>query len=145
MRLAAELYLQLKILEEMKIKEAWAIELKNGVYGGLEPIIDPFDKNIVYLSDGWGSAFPSIKLRQLSFSDGKELNSVSIKNIVRCLYFNSDGRNMFAVSDNKIFQIDRINLSIIKKFDKGIPRYSDYISSNNKDSLLLMNYNSDYL
>lgn len=135
----------IKILEEMKIKEAWTIELKNGAYGGLKPIIDPFDKNRFYLSDGWGSAFPSIKLRQLSFSDGKELNSVSIKNIVRCLYFNSDGRNMFAVSDNKIFQIDRINLSIIKKFDKGIQRYSDYISSNNKDSLLLMNYNSDYL
>lgn len=32
----------------MKIKEAWAIELKNGVYGGLEPIIDPFDKNNPY-------------------------------------------------------------------------------------------------
>ena len=68
----------------MKIKEAWTIELKNGVYGGLKPIIDPFDKNRFYLSDGWGSAFPSIKLRQLFFSDGKELNSVSIKNIVRC-------------------------------------------------------------
>lgn len=63
----------------MKIKEAWTIELKNGVYGGLKPIIDPFDKNRFYLSDGWGSAFPSIKLRQLFFSDGKELNSVSIK------------------------------------------------------------------
>ena len=69
----------IKILEEMKIKEAWTIELKNGAYGGLKPIIDPFDKNRFYLSDGWGSAFPSIKLRQLSFSDGKELNSVSIK------------------------------------------------------------------
>lgn len=129
----------------MKIKELWTIELKNGVYGGLEPVIDPFDKNRFYLSDGWGSAFPSIKLRQFSFSDGKELNSVYIKNIVRCLHFNSDERNMFAVSDNKIFQIDRINFSIIKKFDKGIQRYSDYISSNNKDSLLLMNCNSDYL
>ena len=53
----------------MKIKEAWTVELKNGVYGGLKPIIDPFDKNRFYLSDGWGSAFPSIKLRQLSFSD----------------------------------------------------------------------------
>lgn len=28
----------------MKIKEAWTIELKNGAYGGLKPIIDPFDK-----------------------------------------------------------------------------------------------------
>jgi len=25
----------------MKIKEAWTIELKNGAYGGLKPIIDP--------------------------------------------------------------------------------------------------------
>lgn len=30
----------------MKIKEAWTIELKNGAYGGLKPIIDPLIKKL---------------------------------------------------------------------------------------------------
>ncbi|SOD18919.1 hypothetical protein [Pedobacter xixiisoli] len=129
----------------MKPKETWATELKNGIFGGLTPMIDPFDKTKFYISDGWGSSYPSMKLRQLSFEDGKELKTASIKNSVRCLYFNPDKRNIFAVTDNKIFLINKIDFSIIKKFEKGIQKYSDYISSNDKDTLLLMNYNADFL
>lgn len=129
----------------MKPKEIWTTALTNGILGGLTPINDPFDKTKFYISDGFGSAYPSMKIRQLSFEDGKELNTVSIKNSVRCLYFNPDGENVFAVSDNKIFQINRTDFSIIKKFDKGIQKYSDFISSNDKDTLLLMNRNADFL
>ena len=129
----------------MKPKEIWTTELKNGIFGGLTPISDPFDKTKFYISDGAGSAYPSMKLRQLSFENGKEQNAVSIKNTVRCLYFNPDKKNMFAISDNKIFQINRTDFSIIKKFEKGIQKYSDYISSNDKDTLLLMNSVMSYL
>lgn len=41
----------------MKLKEIWTTELKNGIFGGLIPLQDPFDKTKFYLSDGWGSAF----------------------------------------------------------------------------------------
>jgi len=129
----------------MKPTEIWITELKNGIFGSLTPIIDPFDNTKFYISDGWGSSYPSMKLRQLSFDNGKELKAVSIKNSVRCLYFNSDKTNIFAVSDNKIFQINRTDFSIIKKFEKGIQKYSDYISSNDKDILLVMNFNADFL
>ena len=129
----------------MKPKKNWTTELKNGIYGGLTPINDPFDKTKFYISDGWGSAYPSMKLRQFSLENGKELNAVSIKNTVRCLYFNPDKKNIFAVSDNKIFQINKTDFSIIKKFEKGIQKYSDFISSNDKDTLLLMNVHSDFL
>ncbi|WP_121965551.1 hypothetical protein [Myroides sp. N17-2] len=129
----------------MKPIEIWTSELKNGIYGGLKPIIDPFDNTKFYISDGWGSSYPSMKLRQLSLENGKELNTISIKNSVRCLYFNPDKSNIFAVSDNKIFQINRKDFSVIKKFEKGIQKYSDYISSNDKDTLLLMNYNANFL
>ncbi|GAA6768186.1 hypothetical protein AAFH68_41390 [Flavobacterium sp. CGRL1] len=121
----------------MKIKEIWTTELKNGIFGGLIPLQDPFDKTKFYLSDGWGSAFPSMKLRKLSFENGKELNTALIRNSVRCLYFNPDKQNIFAVSDNKIFQINRTDLTTIKKFEKGIQKYSNFISSNDTDSLLL--------
>ena len=129
----------------MKQQAAWTIELKNGIFAGLTPVSDPFDKTKFYISDGWGSAYPSMKLRQLSFEDGKEQNAAAIKNSVRCLYFNPDRETIFAVSDSKIFQINRADFSIIKKFEKGIQKYSDFISSNNKDTLLLMNLYSDFL
>lgn len=129
----------------IKPKEIWTTELKNGIFGGLTPTIDPFDDTKFYISDGWGSSYPSMKLRQLSFEGGKELNTVSIKNSVRSMYFNPDEKNIFAVSDKVIFQIDKTDFSIIKKFDKGIQKYSDFISSNDKDTLLLMNFNADFL
>jgi len=74
----------------MKFKTLWTSELKNGIYGGLIPTEDPFDETKFYLSDGFGSSYPSMKLRQFSFENGEELNSCSIKNSVRCLYFNPD-------------------------------------------------------
>jgi hypothetical protein len=129
----------------MKFKTLWTSELKNGIYGGLIPTEDPFDETKFYFSDGFGSSYSLMKLRQFSFENGEELNSCSIKNSVRCLYFNPDKKNIFAVSDSKIFQINRTDLSIIKKFEKGIQKYSDYVSSNDKDSLLIMNFNSDFL
>lgn len=129
----------------MNPKKIWTTELKNGISGGIMPIKDPFDKTKFYISDGVGSSYPSMKLRQLSLENGKELNAVSIKNSVRCLYFNPDGKNIFAISDSKIFQINRTDFSIIKKFEKGIQKYSDFISSNDKDTLLLMNFNADFL
>lgn len=132
-------------LNTMNPTEIWTTELKNGILGGLTPTEDPFDETKFYISDGWGSAYPSMKLRQLSFEDGKEIHAVSIKNSVRCIYFNPDEKNMFAVSDNKIFQINKADFSIIKKFEKGIQKYSDFVASNDKDTLLLMNLNGDFL
>lgn len=129
----------------MKLTEIWTRELLNGIFGGLTPVSDPFDNTTFYISDGWGSAYPSMKLRHLSFENGKELHAVSIKNSVRSLYFNPDERNMFATSDNKIFHIDRKEFSIINKFDKGIQKFSDFIASNDTDTLLLMNRSSDFL
>jgi hypothetical protein len=129
----------------MKPTKIWTTELTNGIFGGLTPIIDPFDKSKFYISDGLGASYPSMKLRLLSFENGSELNAVSIKNSVRCIYFNSDKETIFAVSDNKLFQINRSDFSIRNKFDKGIQKYGDFISSNDKDTLLIMNFNTNFL
>ncbi|EHQ42913.1 YncE family protein [Myroides odoratus] len=129
----------------MKPIQTWTVGLKNNLFGGLMPILDPFDSTKFYISDGWGSSFTSMKLRQLSLEDGKEVKSIAIKNTVRCLYFHPDGINLFVVSDRKIFQVNRTDFTLIKKYEKGIARYSDYISSNDEDMLFLMNWNSDFL
>lgn len=129
----------------MNIKEHWRITLKNAVFGSIKPEIDPFDDTHFYISDGWGSSFPSMKLRKLTLETGDEVNSISIKNSVRCLYWNENQKDLFAVSDNTIFQIDRTRFTIEKKLKKGVPKYSDYINSDDKNILLMMNFSSSVL
>lgn len=129
----------------MNITEHWRILLKNSIFGGVAPKIDPFDDTHFYISDGWGSSFPSMKLRKLALETGKEINTVSIKNSVRCLYGHENQKDLFAVSDNAVFQIDRTNFIVKKKLTKGVPKYSDYVSSDDKDTLLLMNFSSAFL
>lgn len=124
----------------MVISKVWTSKIKNGIFGGLFPIIDPFEKDWVYVGDGWGSAFSSMKLRKFSLSSGQEIQSVYIKNNVRCLTFNNNQTDLFAVTNNKIIQLNRNTLEIIKKFEKGIQKFNDYIVSNDRDSLLLMNH-----
>jgi hypothetical protein len=125
----------------LKTNILWKTELKNGVFGKLTPpLADPFNPDHFYISDGWGSMFASIRSHKLSFTTGKEIANVLIRNSVRCMYFTTDGQYIFAITDNKIYQLSRETLEIVKKYEKGIPKYSDYVTSNDQDTLILMNH-----
>ena len=127
----------------LKTDILWKTELKNGIYGGLTPpLADPFNPDHFYIGDGWGSKYASMRLHKLSFSTGKEVANVLIRNSVRCMYFSADGQYIFAITDNKIFQLSRETLAVVKKHEKGIPKFSDYVASNDQDTLILMNFNS---
>ena len=102
----------------------------------------PFYPDHFYVADGWGSKYASMRLHKLSFSTGKEVANVLIRNSVRCMYFRADGQYLFAITDNKIFQLSRETLAVVKKHEKGIPKFSDYVASNDQDTLILMNFNS---
>lgn len=127
----------------MQTEIIWKTTLKNGIYGGLTPpLADPFNPDHFYIGDGWGSKYASMRLHKLSFSTGKEVANVLIRNSVRCMYFSADGQYIFAITDNKIFQLSRETLAVVKKHEKGIPKFSDYVASNDQDTLILMNFNS---
>jgi hypothetical protein len=100
------------------ISKIWTTNIKNGIFGGLLPVIDPFEKNWLYVGDGWGASFASMKLRKFSLCTGEEIQSVYIKNNVRCLTFNVNQIDLFAVTNNKIFQVNRNTLEVYKKFEK---------------------------
>jgi len=124
----------------LKTDILWKTELKNGIFGSLTPpLADPFNPDHFYVADGWGSMYASMRLHKLSFSTGKEVANVLIRNSVRCMYFSTDGQYIFAITDNKIFQLSRETLEVVKKYEKGIPKFSDYVASNDQDTLLLMN------
>ena len=127
----------------MQTEIIWKTTLKNGIYGSLTPpLADPFNPDHFYIADGWGSKYASMRLHKLSFSTGKEVANVLIRNSVRCMYFSADGQYIFAITDNKIFQLSRETLAVVKKHEKGIPKFSDYVASNDQDTLILMNFNS---
>lgn len=129
----------------MKLSKIWTSNLKNRIFGGLFPAIDPFDNDSFYIGDGWGSSYSSMKLRKYSFSTGHEIQSVNIKNNVRCLRFETNQTDLFAVTNDKVIQLDRKTLDVKTKFEKGIQRYNDFIESNDKDTLLMMNYRMEFL
>lgn len=125
----------------MQTEIIWKTTLKNGIFGSLTPpLADPFNSDHFYVADGWGSMYASMRLHKLSFSTGKEVANVLIRNTVRCMYFSADGQHIFALTDNKIFQLSRDTLAVVKKHEKGIPKFSDYIASNDQDTLILMNF-----
>lgn len=81
----------------MQTEIIWKTTLKNGIYGGLTPpLADPFNPDHFYITDGWGSKYASMRLHKLSFSTGKEVANVLIRNNVRCMYFSTDGQYIFA-------------------------------------------------
>jgi hypothetical protein len=84
-----------------------------------------------------------MKFRKLYIENGDETANCSVKNTVRGCYISED--YIFVASDKKIFQLDRKNLSIQKVFEKNVPKYIDYISSNDADSLLLMNHSGGFI
>jgi hypothetical protein len=127
----------------MTIEKFWSVSLVNGIFQGLKPSKDPFDDTVFYIGDGWGSTYPSMKFRKLYIENGNEITNCSVKNTVRCCYINMD--NIFVASDKRIFQLNRKTLSIQNLFEKNVPRYIDYINSNDTDSLLLMNHVGDFI
>ena len=47
-------------------------------------------------------------------------------------------------SDNKIFLLDRKDLTV-RKICKNVPKYADYINSDDRENLLLMNHSGDFI
>jgi hypothetical protein len=84
-----------------------------------------------------------MKFRKLYIENGTETANCPVKNTVRCCYININ--NIFVVSDKKIFQLNRKDLFIQKIFEENVPRYIDYINSNDDDNLLLMNHARDFI
>lgn len=125
----------------MRLTKLWEIELSNPFsVGTVEPGIDLVTKSALYIADGLGSTFASMKFRKLSLENGTEIASVKINNVVRCWHYNSKNKEILAVSDNKIFIMDHATFQLKEKLTKNIPRYMDYIESDGKNNLIMMNW-----
>lgn len=129
----------------MEISKKWTVVLNNNILGGgvLLPTIDPFDKSVFYISDGWGTAYSSMRLRKISIENGMEIANVRTKDITRCMNVNEN--YVFAILNKRILKLNKNDFSVVSEYKNSIPRYSDYVGSDDKSTLLLMNHMSDYL
>lgn len=129
----------------MKLYDKWAIQLKYNIGGGgvLDPTIDPYDKSVFYVSDGWGTSYGSIRIRKLSLETGEELANILTRDFARHFYFNS--KNIIVCLNKRILKLNRDDFSLQATYKTNVPRYTDYVGSDDLNTLLLMNYNSQYL
>lgn len=129
----------------MELCKRWAARMKNNISGGgvMVPVTDPFDPSVLYVSDGWGSSYSSIRLRKLSVETGEELANVLTRDCVRCIHVEED--RLFAVLNKRLLELDRSDLRMRRAYEKGVPQYMDYAGFNGEDKLLLMNWNGGFL
>lgn len=129
----------------MNIYQKWTIQLTNNISGGgvMPPTIDTVDKSTFYVSDGWGTAYAAIRFRKFSIETGEELANILVRNCARCIYVNNE--YVFAILDKRIIKLNRNDLSMECVYKNNIPRYADYVSSDDSNTLLLMNHYKGYL
>lgn len=113
---------------KLKTEILWRKRLENGIFGSIAPTQDPFCADVFYVADGWGSSYASMRLRRMSFATGEETASALLRNAVRCMHFSADAQHIFAVTDSKIYRLRRGSLQIAEKYEKGVPKYSDFVA-----------------
>jgi hypothetical protein len=126
----------------------WTVPLANPIAGGgdcMLPCITSENPDCLYIADGWGSKFPSMKLRRLSLATGETLATASVKNCVRALHFHPDRRHIYAASDKKILSLDAATLALLDKHDKKLLNYPGYLSSSDAHTLLTADHNQGWL
>lgn len=124
---------------KLRTEILWRKQLENGIFGGIAPTPDPFCADVFYVADGWGSSYASMRLRRMSFATGEETASALLRNAVRCMHFSADAQHIFAVTDSKIYRLRRGSLQIEEKYEKGVPKYSDFVAGDEQDGLVLLN------
>lgn len=82
----------------------------------------------LYVSDGWGVTYASIRFRRLDVLTGSETASFRSGTAVRCLAMIGDGNELIATTDSKLFRLDALSLQERQRWDKRIPRYSNTIA-----------------
>ena len=108
---------------KLRTEILWRKRLENGIFDAIVPTQDPFDADVFYVADGWGSSYASMRLRRMSFATGEETASALLRNAVRCMHFSADAQHIFAVTDSKIYRLRRGSLQIEEKYEKGVPKY----------------------
>ena len=84
--------------------------------------IDPSTES-VYVSDGWGVTYSSLRFHRLDLATGAETASIRTGTTIRCFTFDSTG-DIIGATDSKVFRLDPRTLKERKRWDTRIPRYT---------------------
>src|ERR1041384_5208486 len=102
----------------------WSTTLPYSQLGSMAPVYDPIT-NTILVSDGWGTPYASIRLRKLDADTGQETASVRLHNVGRCVFF-LDDKTLVTALDNRLVAFDRQTLTEVARWDRRIPRYTDF-------------------
>jgi hypothetical protein len=82
----------------------------------------------LFLSDGWGVTFASLRFRRYDLRTGQEVAGIRTGTAVRCIAVLPGETEIVAASDSKLFRLELRSLTELERWDKRIPRYSDSIA-----------------
>jgi hypothetical protein len=109
--------------EWQPIEELWRATVP-GITGH-NILVDP-DSRSVYVSDGWGVPFPSLKLHRLSLSGGDEQVSTGTRSQGVGALATADKR-LWASTDRRLFALDPYSLDVLDQWDKRLIPYTQSI------------------
>lgn len=79
------------------------------------------DGKALYACSSWGVAYAAIRLRKFDITTGAELAFARLGSEVVCVHFPEDSTIVYATTEKKLFQLDRRDLQILRKWDTGVP------------------------
>lgn len=99
-------------------------------YGSLRPVFDDKNQDGYFACNcGAGVAYASMKFVKIGLA-GQVLASFRTNNAVRCLYIINKDRVLIAL-DKKYLLLNIADLSLVEKFEKSVPHYSDQVILHN--------------
>jgi hypothetical protein len=100
----------------------WRIQLVG--YVAHNPVIDAVGGS-VYLTDGWGPGSNlALKYRRYDLATGREMATVRLGDLVRCLTFSDDRASLLVATGAKIHRLDPLTLKRAECWERRIPRYA---------------------
>lgn len=82
----------------------------------------------VYVSDGWGVNYASIRFRRLDAMTGEEAASFRSGTAVRTFAYRDTTDDLLIATDTKLFELDSLTLSERRRWNTRIPRYPDSLA-----------------
>jgi hypothetical protein len=117
----------------------WTIEVAGHNPCGFA--VTPDHRSLV-LSDGWGVAFRSLKLRRFDLGDGSLLAERRLGDAARAVGFGPCGQQMIAAFDKRLRLIGVESLEELERWERRVPRHANAVVWRARQ-VLLRNGNHD--
>jgi hypothetical protein len=104
-------------------------------YAAHDGLLDPASGGI-FVSDGWGVTYASLRLRRYSLATGEEQAKARTGTGMRCATRLPGDTDLLVATDTKLFRLAAHDLTEVQRWDRRIPRYAASIAVRGDQAVL---------